>query len=99
MNLVKTHKIEPVYMRPGDSIHLQYSYQEVKDGPFISKLLKVDDIDEPMIIDTVHVYRTELGEYGLKSGRALIMGEDDGTYKDLPISNTYKPLMGNRRQK
>ena len=76
MQLIKTHKINPpVYMRPGDSIRLHYSYQEENDGPYISKHLKLDDIDEGMRMDTVIVYRTESGEYGLKAGRALIMGE------------------------
>jgi hypothetical protein len=97
MNLIKTHKINPVYIRPGDSMHLHYSYQEEADGPYISKHLKMDVFDEPMTIDTVHVYRTESGEFGLKAGRALIMGEDDGTYKDLPISKGYTQLIGGRK--
>lgn len=80
-------------------MHLHYSYQETEDGPFIDKTLKMDVFDEPMMIDTVVVYRTEEGEYGLKAGRALVMGEDDGTYKDIPISQSYKPLMGGRLQK
>ena len=77
MHLIQTHKIYPVRIRPGDSMHLHYSYQEEVDGPFISKNLKLDEFDEPMIIDTIHVYRTETGEYGLKGGRALIMGESE----------------------
>lgn len=79
-------------------MHLHYSYQEVEDGPFISKHLKVDVFEELMTIDTVHVYRTEEGEYGLKAGRALIMGEDDGTHKDIPVSNGYTPLIGGRKK-
>jgi hypothetical protein len=60
-------------------MHLHYSYQETEDGPFIDKNLKMDVFDEPMMIDTVHVYRTEKGEYGLKAGRALIMGKANET--------------------
>lgn len=98
MEHIKTHKIHPVRVHPGDSIHLHYSYQEEADGPYISKNLKLDVVDEPMMIDTVIVYRVNK-EYGLKAGRALIIGEDDGTYKDLPISEGYKPLIGGRMQK
>ena len=48
-----------------------------------------------MTLDTVLVYRTEEGEYGLKAGaRALFLGEDDGTYKDLSITDS---LPVNRR--
>jgi len=97
MEHIKTHKINPVYVKPGDSMHLHYSYQEEADGPYISKNLKMDVFEEPMMIDTVIVYRVNK-EYGLKAGRALVMGEDDGTYKDLPISKGYKALIGGRAQ-
>lgn len=99
MNPIKVHKIHPVYMRPGDSIHLHYSYQEEADGPFISKNLKIDEVTEPTMIDTVIVYRTETGDYGLKSGRVLILGEDDGTHKDAPFYDGKKNLIGGRVQK
>ena len=79
-------------------MHLHYSYQEEADGPYISKNLKMDVFEEPMMIDTVIVYRVNK-EYGLNAGRAPIMGEDDGTYKDLPISEGYKALIGGRVQK
>lgn len=98
MEHIKTHKIHPVRVLPGDSINLHYSYQEEADGPFISKCLQMDVFAEPMTIDTLIVYRVN-NEFGLKGGRALIMGEDDGTYKDLPITDGYKPLIGGRKQK
>lgn len=97
MELIKTHKIHPVRVRPGDSIFLNYSYEDPKDV-WQSRMIKVDDFNEEATIDTIIVYKTESGEYGLKSGRALIMGTDDGTYKDLPITEGRKPLMGNRLQ-
>ena len=88
MQHIKTHKIHPVYLRPGDTITLDYGWEE-PEGTWNSRRLKVDDVTEGMRIDTVLVYRTENGELGLKGiGRALIMGEDDGTYKDIPVSDT-----------
>lgn len=95
MEHIKTHKIHPVRVRPGDSIFLNYSYEDPKDV-WQSRLLKVDDFQEEMTIDTIIAYRTDSGEYGLKSGRALVMGEDDGTYKDIPITEGRKPLIGGR---
>lgn len=74
MKLLKTHKIHPLNVRPGDSIYLNYAYEE-PEGKWNRKQLKVDDFDEEMTIDTVIAYRTESGECGLKAGRALILGE------------------------
>ena len=86
MKFIKAHKINPVYLRPGDTIALDYTWEE--DGEFKRSYLKVDDVEEPVRIDTVLVYRLE-DEMGLKGiGRAMVMGEDDGTYKDLPISKS-----------
>lgn len=85
MQHIKTHKINPVYTLPGDTIKLHYAYQETTDGPYKSQILTMDTVESPMIIDTVVVYRIE-NEYGLKAGRALMMGTDDGTYKDIPLS-------------
>lgn len=97
MKHIKTHKINPVYLRPGDTINLHYAYEE-PEGVYNERWLNLDSVDEPMTIDTVTVYKTEAGEYGLKSGRALILGEDDGTYKDLPITSGHQPLIGGRKQ-
>lgn len=93
MQHVKTHKILPVVVRPGDSINLKYAYEEPKDV-WKEKILKVDDFTEEQIIDTVIVYRVN-NEYGLKAGRALILGEDDGTYKDVK-PETGRAVIGNR---
>jgi hypothetical protein len=89
MEHIGTHKIHPVYLRPGDRITLQYGYEE-PEGTFNTRILNVDDVSEPMMVDTVLVYRLE-GEFGLKAGRALLMGEDDGTYKNIPPSNVKIP--------
>lgn len=98
MKHIKTHKIHPVYLQPGDTINLEYSYEE-PEGTWNRRWLKVDDIDEPTMVDTVIVYKTEENEYGLKAGRVLIMGEDDGTYKDIPVNPGMKPIVGGRLQK
>lgn len=63
----------PIFVRPGDTLNLTYKYDDGKRT--ITKQL--DEFDEPEAIDTVLVYRTESGEFGLKSGRALILGESE----------------------
>lgn len=73
MEFIKTHKIHPVRVVPGDTIKLHYAYED--DTGLHGKTVNIDKFDEEMTIDTIHVYRTEEGEYGLKAGRALIMGE------------------------
>jgi hypothetical protein len=98
MKHIKTHKIHPVYLRPGDTIGLDYSYEEPA-GVVNHRYLTVDSVDKPMMIDTVIVYKTGAGAFGLKSGRVLVMGEDDGTYKDIPINPGMKPLIDQRLQK
>jgi hypothetical protein len=98
MKHLKTHKIHPVYLRPGDTIGLDYSYEE-PEGVVNHRYLTVDSVDKPMMIDTVIVYKTGAGAFGLKSGRVLVMGEDDGTYKDVPLNPGMKVLMGGRTQK
>jgi hypothetical protein len=95
---IKTHKIHPVYLRPGDTIGLHYSYEEPA-GTWHDRWLNVDSVEEAMMVDTVLVYKTEENEYGLKAGRVLIMGEDDGTYKDIPVNPGMKPIVGGRLQK
>ena len=88
MEHIKTHKIAPIYMHPGDTLGLTYTYEEPA-GTFHKKYLHLDRVQEGMMIDTVVVYKTN-NEFGLKGlGRALILGEDDGTYKDVPKSKTY----------
>lgn len=94
MDLIKTHKIHPVRVRPGDSIFLTYHFEDPPEC-YQQRLLKVDDFDQEMTIDTVIAYRTVEGEFGLKAGRALILGEDDGTYKDLPINPGKIPRIAN----
>ena len=97
MQHIKTHKINKIYLQPGDTINLEYSFEEPKDT-WNKRWLTLDTVEESTIVDTLIVYRTEVGEYGLKSGRALVMGEDDGAYKHLPITNGHKLLIGNRVQ-
>jgi hypothetical protein len=98
MQLVKTHKIAPIHCRPGDSINLHYSFEEPA-GEWHARRLLLDTFEEPTVIDTVLVFRTTDGEYGLKGGRALIIGEDDGTYASLPTTQGYTPLIGGRKKK
>jgi hypothetical protein len=102
---IKTHKINPVYLRPGDTFGLHYSYEEPA-GVHHDRYLTVDSVDEPMMVDTVIVYKVEGNnqlasgnEFGLKAGRVLVMGEDDGTYKDIPVNPGMKPIVGGRLQK
>lgn len=85
MEHVKTHKIQPVHMQPEDTLSLRYVYEE--DGQEREKILTLEKLEESMIVDTVIVYKTE-NEYGLKAGRAIIIGEDDGTHKDVPLSES-----------
>lgn len=99
MKHIKTHKIRPVFVKPGDTINLHYSFEE-PEGTYNQRYLTMDTFEEPMKIDTLMVYRTEENTYGLKGeGRVLIMGEDDGTYVDLPISEGRKYLSNGRLQK
>lgn len=98
MKHIQTYKINPVYLCPGDTIGLNYSYEEPK-GTWNNRYLNVDSTDTPMMIDTIIVYKTEEGEYGLKSGRVLMFGKDDGTHKDIPLNPGMKPLSGGRVQK
>jgi hypothetical protein len=97
MKHIKTYKINPVYLRPGDSINLDYTYEEPK-GVVNRRCLTIDTIEEPMMVDTVIVYKSGNGAFGLKVGRVLVMGEDDGTYKDVPISTGRKILSNGRYQ-
>ena len=76
MEHIKTHKIRPIKLNPGDTLTLSYRYEEPESG-VQHKELHLDTVTEPMLIDTVLVYRTEKGEFGLKAGRAIIMGERD----------------------
>lgn len=98
MKHIKTHKINPIYLRPGDTIGLNYSYEE-PSGTWNNRYLNVDSVDEPTMINTVIVYKTDSGELGLKAGRVLVMGEDDGTYRDIPLNPGMRLLVGNRVQK
>lgn len=98
MQHIKTHKINPVYLRPGDTIGLHYAYEEPM-GTTNNRYLNVDCADQPMMIDTIIVYRTDEGEMGLKAGRVLVMGEDDGTHKDIPVDPGMRLLTGARVQK
>lgn len=98
MKHLKTHKINPVYLRPGDSFGLHYSYEEPV-GTWNNRYLRIDTVEQGMMIDTVIVFKTEEGELGLKSGRALVFGEDDGEHKDIPVSEGVKLLIGDRTQK
>ena len=98
MKHIKTHKINTVHLRPGDSIALDYSYEEPA-GTWNRRYLTLDSVEEPLIVDTVIVYKTEAGEHGLKAGRVLVMGEDDGTHKDIPINPGMMPLINQRLQK
>lgn len=89
MEHVKTHKIHPCHLRPGDTISLTYGWEEPAEK-WNERILTMDTIDTEMTIDTVIVYRVE-NEFGLKAGRALVMGEDDGTYKGIPITEGRIP--------
>ena len=95
MQHIKTHKIHPVHVRPGDSIGIHYSYEEPVDT-WNSRYLNVDSFTEEMTIDTLIVYRTDGGEYGLKGGRMLILGEDNGTYSHLPVNEGKSPIIQDR---
>jgi hypothetical protein len=86
MQFIKAHKIHPVYLQPGDSISLDYAWED--GGEYKRSILKVDDVSEPVRIDTILVYRLE-NQLGLRGiGRAMVMGEDDGTYSHLPLSKS-----------
>lgn len=88
MEYIKTHKIQPVHMQPGDTLGLTYTFEE-PTGQLTRKYLTLDKIEEPIVIDTVVVYKTE-NEHGLKGvGRALILGEDDGTHGDAPLTEAH----------
>lgn len=98
MQHIKTHKIHPVYLRPGDTFGLHYAYEE-PEGTWHNRYLNVDTVDEPMMVDTIIVYKTDANEFGLKSGRVMIMGEDDSTHIGVPVNEGMKVLSGGRVQK
>lgn len=83
MEHLKTIKIHPVHMRPGDTLSMTYSYEDPSEH-WNTKHLNLDSVTEPVVIDTVIVYKV-VGEFGLKAGRAMILGEDDGTHRDAPF--------------
>jgi hypothetical protein len=97
MQHIKTYKIHLVHLRPGDTFGLHYSYEEPA-GIWNERYLTVDTVDEPMMVDTVLVYKTDENEFGLKAGRALVMGEDNGMHKDIPVNPGMKPIVGGRLQ-
>lgn len=77
MQLINKIKLSiPLYVRPGDTLNIVYDYK-CSSGAKRQITKKLDTFDEPETIDTVLVYRTESGEFGLKGGRALIIGEED----------------------
>lgn len=98
MQHIKTHKINPVYLRPGDTFGLHYAYEEPV-GTWHNRYLNVDSVDEPMMVDTIIVYKTDGNELGLKAGRVLVFGEDDGTHREIPVSQGIKVLSGGRVEK
>lgn len=83
MRLINKIKLSlPLHVRPGDTLNLTYDYKDSR-GASRKITKKLDTFDKPETIDTVLVYRTESGEFGLKGGRALILGEDEGTYESV----------------
>ena len=74
MEHIETHSISPIYCQPGDTINLVYDYTE--DGFWSKKTIQLDKLTEPQMIDTIIVYKVN-NEYGLKSGRVIIMGETE----------------------
>lgn len=88
MKHIQTHKIQPVRMQPGDTLGLTYTFEEPA-GQWNKKYLTIDKVEEDLLIDTIIVYKTE-NEYGLKGiGRAIILGEDAGAYREIPSTKTY----------
>lgn len=84
----------PLHVRPGDTLNLTYDYKDSR-GASRKITKKLDTFDKPETIDTVLVYRTESGEFGLKGGRALIIGEDDGTHESVaPDSPAFDRAIG-----
>lgn len=83
MEHLKTIKIHPVHMQPGDTLSLTYSYEEPVEV-WNTKHLNLDSVTEPTTVDTVIVYKIN-NEFGLKAGRALLLGEDDGTHRYAPF--------------
>lgn len=83
MRLIDKIKLKfPIFTHPGDTLDFTYTYED--DVGVKRKITKkLDTFDKPETIDTVLVYRTESGEFGLKGGRALIIGEDDNTYSNV----------------
>lgn len=83
MRLINKIKLSlPLHVRPGDTLNLTYDYKDSR-GASRKITKKLDTFDKPETVDTVLVYRTESGEFGLKGGRALIIGEDDNTYSNV----------------
>ena len=98
MTLTKEYKITALYLTPGDTISVHYSYQD-DAGVQREQHLTVDSIDTGQIVDTILAFKLSPGEYGLRSGRALVLGEDSGGRLAMPTTPGYTKLIGDRRTK
>lgn len=66
----------PIHIQPGDTLSLNYEFSpELGSNLIMTTKYHIEKFEEPMTIDTLKVYEIEPGEYQLKAGRALIMGE------------------------
>jgi hypothetical protein len=94
----KEYKITPIYLTPGDTISVHYSYQD-DSGVQREEHLTVDTVDTGQMVDTILAFKLAPGEYGLRAGRALVLGEDSGGRLNMPTTSGYTKLIGNRRTK
>ena len=93
---IKEYKITALYLTPGDTISVHYSYQD-EQGIKREEYLTVDTIDTGQMVDTILAFKLTPGEYGLRSGRALVLGEDSGGRIAMPTTPGYTKLIGDRK--
>lgn len=79
MNILKTHKIAPLHVRPGDQITVNY-VEEVKSNTDVAGYLKhrlvAHDFDKPQVVDTIVVVKVE-NTLGLRTGTGIFLGEGE----------------------
>lgn len=98
MTPIKEYKITALYLTPGDTISVHYSYQD-DSGIKREEYLTIDTIDTGQIVDTILAFKLAPGEYGLRAGRALVLGEDLGSRLNMPTTAGYTKLIGDRKTK
>lgn len=69
MEILKKQTVATVYLRPGDTLTVNYT-----DKEGVAHQLAQHTADEPLKVDTALIVKVQ-GEYGLRNGLGAILGE------------------------